>query len=613
VPPLAVDDVDAAATAAALQGGAGKAISEVFGSTGANSKKARSKRRRPRAARGVPEAVAPEEAEEVDPFTAEIVLKDVACLKLGVHGAGKESELHMEPKVQILPGPVMPDMPTTFELTVTNISDAEVGYEWAQGRVRNDASQGLPFTLRFSPPTGRLQPMEVVSVTCEFTGHSPGSYDIDLPCMVEAGPAEGVCTRMICDVVGPVMQIVEPEIDFGLIGVGECSELIMHLHNTSAVAAHWSFAETDTESIRARLADMVEEETERRQQQAAMAAESRRGRRNSNNNDDEGANEDALIDRSASPMQLFASAMLNGINSDNRCRILFNPLRGVLEAGQKMTVTVMCFSGRLPQRLRHPLECVVQHGTSSFCRSRAEVQAPKVYLEESVVDLKNTYVGVPRETTLHVKNLSNLPAKFAFARMRDPSNAGVHSIFDIEFSPSEGILSEKELLVVKVKYTGTCSNNAACVHVVVVFFSLVGGTHTHTHTHSWLFTLTLLLFLFFDPLPTFKPSNRAAWTPSLFSTSRAWSTRSGLGLTPSQRDCLSRTRCAMPPLNWSPQVPRSAKGGGMIRRRSRGALSPTRGSCLCWTLATTARCKSAAACSWSFAITLPFRRAFRLT
>ena len=100
----------------------------------------------------------PEEAEEVDPFTAEIVLKDVACLKLGVHGAGKESELQMEPKVQVLPGPIMPDMPTKFVMTVTNMSDAEVGYEWGQGRVRNDSTKGLPFTLRFSPPTGRLQP-----------------------------------------------------------------------------------------------------------------------------------------------------------------------------------------------------------------------------------------------------------------------------------------------------------------------------------------------------------------------------------------------------------------------------------------------------------------------
>ena len=65
-----------------------------------------------------------EEADEVDAFTAEIVLKDVACLKMGVHGAGKESELQMAPQVQVLPGPVMPDMPTGFKLTVTNLSDA---------------------------------------------------------------------------------------------------------------------------------------------------------------------------------------------------------------------------------------------------------------------------------------------------------------------------------------------------------------------------------------------------------------------------------------------------------------------------------------------------------
>ena len=301
----------------------------IFGGNKGPKEKKRRKRRRPRASRGVPEAVPPEEIEEVDPFTAEIVLKDVACLQLGVHGAGKESELLMEPKVQVLPGPIMPDMPTKFVFTVTNISDAEVGYEWAEGRVRDEVSEGLPFTLRFSPPTGRLQPLEVVSVTCEFTGHSPGSYDIDLPCKVEAGPKEGICTRLLCDVVGPVMQIVEPEIDFGLIGVGECSELIMHLHNTSAVPARWTFAETDTEHIRACLAKMVEDEEENRRKRA-LAVEGLR------NNNDEDSIEEALIDRSASPMQLFGSDMLNSINKDNRCKILFNPMSGVLGAGQKM-------------------------------------------------------------------------------------------------------------------------------------------------------------------------------------------------------------------------------------------------------------------------------------
>jgi hypothetical protein len=448
-----VDNVDSGVSTAALAGSVQGALKEVF----------KGKKKRKRRKRGVPEAVKPEEPEVEDPFTMDIVLNDIACLALDVHGAGKQSEFDISPRVSMLPGPILPDMPTTFTLTVKNLSDAEVGYEWAPGRYRTNECEGYPYTLRYSPPNGRLQPLEVVVITVEFTAHCIGTFDIDLPCMVESGPLDGICGRMAVEVCGPIINILEPEIDFGLIGVGECSELLLHLHNVSAVEAKWNFAEIETEQVHQALAAIAERQ----------------------NNEEMGGS-------SSRASSLNGRSLTQGINKDNLCRVLFNPISGVLGPGMKTPVTVMCFSGRLPQRLRHPLECIVDHGKSTFCRSRAEVQAPKVYLEESVVDLKNTYIGVSVETTIHVKNLSNLPAEFSFSRVIDPDNESVHSIFDIQFSPNEGVLTEKEYLTVKIKYTALKAGRVDCMFALdVAGMEFPLGFQLNTISKGLLVTYTL--------------------------------------------------------------------------------------------------------------------------
>ena len=445
-----MDSLSTAALAGSVQG----ALKEVF----------KSKKKRKRRKRGVPEAVQPEAPEVEDPFTMDIVLNDIPCLSLGVHGAGKQSELDISPRVSMVPGPILPDMTTNFTLTVTNLSDAEVGFEWAPGRYRTPECEGFPYTLRFFPPNGRLQPLEVILVTVEFTAHCIGAFDIDLPCMVESGPVEGICGRVVVDVCGPIVNVVEPEIDFGLIGVGESSELLIHLHNVSAVDAAWNFAEIGTEQIREALAAIAEQQADE-------------------NNDENGSSRASTSN---------GRSLTQGINKDNLCRVLFNPMSGVLGPGKKTPVTVMCFSGRLPQRLRHPLECIIEHGKSTFCRSRAEVQAPKVYLEESIVDLKNTYIGVSVETTIHVKNLSNLPAEFSFSRVIDSDSESVHSIFDITFSPSEGVLTEKEYLVVKVKYTALKAGRVNCMFALdVAGMEFPLGFQLNTISKGLLVTYTL--------------------------------------------------------------------------------------------------------------------------
>ena len=458
VPAMAVDDVDTLSTAA-LGGAVQGALKEVFGG-GSSSKKSKKERRKRK--RGVPDAVVPVEPEIQDPFTSDIVLQDIACMALGVHGAGKQSELGISPKVSVLPGPILPNMPTEFTLEVTNLSDAEVGFCWEPGRYRSDECDGFPYSLRYDPPEGRLQPNGIVTVVVEFTAHCVGSFDLDLPCNVESGPLEGVCCRMVVDVVGPVVNVMEPEIDFGLIGVGECSELNLNLHNVSAVNASWCFHEEGTEEIRRLLAAMAEQQ---QQQQEG----------NNNNN---GA--------------LIVPDNLSGLNTDKLCRVLFSPLSGVLGPGQKTPVTVMCFSGSLPQRLRHPLKCLVEHGAATFCRSRAEVQAPKVFLHESHVDLKNTYIGVSVTTKIHVQNLSNLPAEFQFSRVVDPDNENMQSIFDMEFSPERGSLSEKESLTVTIKYTALKAGRVDCMFALdVAGMEIPLGFRMTTISKGLLVTYTL--------------------------------------------------------------------------------------------------------------------------
>ena len=344
-----------------------------------------------------------------DPETA---ARDVACMKIDLFGAGKEADIEIFPTINNFPGTLLPSKTYDTVVTVVNKGDAEAELRWAGGRpstaslVEMRGKDALPFELKFDPPFSVLQPMQSIDVAIKFTPYAVGHYSLDLPCLVAHGPPSGVFARLSAECVGPELCIMDPEIDFGLVSVGGRSEMKVRFKNLSDVQANWNFQEFGSK--------------------LPEPKEPRRYR-----------------------------------NQEPSCRVLFSPSSGVAGPNEEISISVICCAGKRPQRLRASLELQVENGKSCFCRARAEVQSPKVYLRESrePVDLGFTYIGVPVQRTLQLTNLSNLPAEFAWNAVVGEGQEAILENFDITFDAPSGSLSEKEVKEIVVTFNAKKAGN----------------------------------------------------------------------------------------------------------------------------------------------------------
>ena len=373
------------------------------------------------------EGVPPKSVDDVDPhgplgfevtgdlgedFDPETAARDVACMSIDLVGAGKEADLDINPTVSNFPGTLLPGKTYKTSVTVSNKGDAEAELRWVGGRP-NTASVGpLPFELKFDPPFSVIQPADAIDVNIEFTPYGVGYYSLDLPCLVAHGPPSGIFARLSAECVGPELTILNPEIDFGLLSVGGKSEMSVTFKNLSDVQAAWSMGEV------------------------------------------------GIDDPPPKDPRKFK-------NPNSNCRVLFDPNEGIIGPNEEMTVAVLCAAGKVPQRLRASLELRVENGDSSYCRARAEVQSPKVFLRESraPIDLGFTYIGVPVTRTLLLTNLSNLPADFKWNAVVGNGQEKIFDGFDLTFEPAEGLLSEKEEREILVTF------NAKVAQTVDVMFA----------------------------------------------------------------------------------------------------------------------------------------------
>ena len=83
----------------------------------------------------------------------------------------------------------------------------------------------MSFDLKFDPPFAVLEPKQSSMINISFTPYSVGYYSLDLPCLVAHGPPSGIFARLTAQCQGPEVTITNPEINFGLVGVGEKSEM----------------------------------------------------------------------------------------------------------------------------------------------------------------------------------------------------------------------------------------------------------------------------------------------------------------------------------------------------------------------------------------------------
>ena len=107
----------------------------------------------------------------------------------------------------------------------------------------------MAFDLKFDPPFAVLEPKQSSIINVSFTPYSVGYYSLDLPCLVAHGPPSGIFARLTAQCQGPEVTITNPEINFGLVGVGEKSEMQVTFRNLSNTEASWSLAEVGANEI----------------------------------------------------------------------------------------------------------------------------------------------------------------------------------------------------------------------------------------------------------------------------------------------------------------------------------------------------------------------------
>eukprot|EP00753_Platysulcus_tardus_P017583 PLAT6441.10.p1 GENE.PLAT6441.10~~PLAT6441.10.p1 ORF type:complete len:2012 (+),score=1094.48 PLAT6441.10:39-6038(+) len=248
--------------------------------------------------------------------------------------------------------------------------EEEEDVEAAGGKAEaTEAEEQLPPLLVMQPDAVLLAAGETREVKLLLTASKPGPLALDVCADVKLGLPAWL--RLTADIAGPQLQLLSPEIDMGLLSVGHSVTKQLRFRNLSAVAARW------------RMAELLE------------AADAKR--------------------------------------AGDVCHVRCEPAEGVTPPHGDSCVQLVCTGGRLPQRLRGVLQCEVAHGQTRFIRVKGEIQAPKVYLSPTAVDMGVTYATMRFSRKLTLTNISNLPADFRFELPTDER-------FSVSFSPARGTL-----------------------------------------------------------------------------------------------------------------------------------------------------------------------------
>lgn len=352
---------------------------------------------------------------------AEPQFLNIPFKNLRLLGPGCQARLQLEPQVLNLAGKLLVGKAYTRMVTLKNLSDADVPLTWCAARDKT-APGGVPrkHSLNVEPCECTIPAKGTQEFEFTFVPQESGSFCLEIECHALNGHARGSWVQLVATSEGPRVRIDEPEIDFGLVGVGEVVDYDIPFTNLSDVAAVYRFCKAGDPQQPFVCETALEKEKESKAR--------------------------AEVDRSR-----------------KKCNVLFNPKVGTVGPMERGTVRVTCKAGWKPERLRAILECRVQHSRSQYARVRAEVQSPKVYIDVTKFELGTTCVTVPVARTIKITNLSNLPAHFCWSLV-----GGKTPNFEAKFSVEKGTLHAKESRDITFTYIAQRPGRNACIFSCVV-------------------------------------------------------------------------------------------------------------------------------------------------
>ncbi|KAM4027399.1 deleted in lung and esophageal cancer protein 1 [Anomaloglossus baeobatrachus] len=273
---------------------------------------------------------------ELDP-----IIQDVIVIDLDIRATTEPFYILLEPYAVIFSGESFTGTAMRKQFKMWNNSKSTIHFEWE--------NISTPNIIQIEPHSGNIECGRFCEFELMFTGLKTGFTSEIVNCRI-LHSSEPVVLHVEATFKGPLIDIMIPSLDLGLMKLGNQSLSKFTIGNMSPLAAKWKIQES-----KACLAARGEEESR----------------------------------FSISP----ESGVLPPLGT-REVSVIFNPL--------------MC------QRLETVLELDVENGDGSYLPVTVDVQVPQVCLLSSSLVFNEIYVGVQAQSTLKMFNQGQLPAKFSW-------------------------------------------------------------------------------------------------------------------------------------------------------------------------------------------------------
>ncbi|XP_060064823.1 deleted in lung and esophageal cancer protein 1-like [Ylistrum balloti] len=273
-------------------------------------------------------------------------LHDLTAMEIEVKGNSVPLNVVLHPYAVYVPGRSLMETTIKKRVTMANHSRSTITFQW------QPYSEG--YILEMEPPFGELDPGMAMDLELGITGGTPGKIKHTLYCHV-MNMAEPLHLHVEAEFKGPELMIEEPDINFGLVCLGNQATKQITLTNLAQITTKWSIHDSPE-----------------------------------------------FIDLE---------------NGDDPSEFIFTPANGELSPLEQKTISIE-FIPTAVKTIKRVFTVNVVEGSECNIGATAEVQEPCVCLSSCEVCMEDVYKGVPVLCQATIINQTLIPTSFAWGHIQ---------------------------------------------------------------------------------------------------------------------------------------------------------------------------------------------------
>ncbi|XP_061179869.1 deleted in lung and esophageal cancer protein 1-like isoform X2 [Saccostrea echinata] len=293
-----------------------------------------------------------EETEEDEETMSEMFMnsdlkqfKDVTALEIEVKGKSVPLNVVLHPYAVYAPGQNLVGTTIKKLVTMANHSRSTITFQWQPHHEKT--------IIEVEPPFGELDPGMAMDLELSITGSEPGKVDQTMYCYV-MNLDEPLHLHVEAEFKGPEIAVEEPDVDFGLVRLGEFVTREITLTNLAQVVTVWSIQDVS----------------------------------------DNYSSEDSMAE----------------------CEFKFTPSGGELKPLERKKITIE-FKPSSVHTLKAIFEVQVEDGNKINVAAVGDVQTPAVCFSSCQICMDEVYKGVPVKYQAILINQTLLPSQFSLGQV----------------------------------------------------------------------------------------------------------------------------------------------------------------------------------------------------